>query len=250
MNTNKTRQTYRCRSDYNSLIIVFIIFVIHLNFSCNKSIHENLIEAARNGEISKIKTILDNGANVNYQDASGKTVLHLLCLLPFVEDNSQSSDSIFLYLIDHGSDVNIADKNGNTPLFYSIQSGNYDVTVFLVNHGANVNQRNKNLQTPMYNAVSFIISGVKEVRSIEFVRFLYQAGADILVKDKEGKNLMHNSKDPMITAWLIEHGLSPRLKDIYGKTPLDYSSAEIFKMRDAIAGADSGPASLKNSAKN
>jgi ankyrin repeat protein len=227
------------KSKYSILnfTVTFFVLLFSLNgVSCRNNINENLLEAASKADLSTVKDLLDKGANPDYPDVQGKTALHILCSLPSLENESRGADSMIFNFIQHGANVNLPDKKGNTPLFYSTQAGNYDATVSLVNHGANVNQRNNDLRTPLFNAVAFVIAGVKEIRGLEFVRFLYQAGADIFVKDKEGKNLMHNSKDPVITAWLIDHGLSPSLRDNYGKTPLDYFSAEIFKVRDSMTG--------------
>lgn len=204
------------------------------------------MSAVRTGDIIKIKDSIRNGGDPNFQDSSGKAVLHHLCSQEDLIKEQPGEENIWFHLIARGADINRTDINGNTPLFACIQSGNYPGTLALVNHGARVNHRNNDLRTPLFTAVGFVIAGINNIPSMRFVRLLHEAGADIFIHDREGKNLMHASKDPGVTAWLIEHGLSPKLKDKYGKTPLDYSSAEIFRLRDIIAGTNLAKDKFKN----
>ena len=218
----------------NSRRIVLTIGIF-LGFSCLNNNNENLVKAASLGNFEEIRKMLNKGAQPDFRDATGKTPLQILLSLPDISQKNFEMESILIEFIQHGADINQMDAKGNTALFYAIESGNYDLTRSLVHHGANVNHRNQNLHTPLFKAVGFTHRPGIEISGMDLVRILYQAGGDIFLKDKEGKNLMHSSRDPMITAWLMEKGLSPKLRDNYGKTPLDYFTSEIFKARDSIA---------------
>lgn len=222
--------------DYKKYLCYFSI-VAYLTIwlsSCEGKINSELIDSARIFDVTQIQELLKKGGDPNYADSSGKTALHWLCI--FAESKPGNSQRIIHLLTGYGANVNLQDHDGNTPLFYAIKSGNYEATESLVNHGARINIKNKYLQTPVFQAVSFIVAGNPEVNSMNYVRLLYEAGADLRVKDKEGKNLIHASRNPEVTAWLIEKGLNPKERDKYRKTPLDYSSSEIFQLRDSIAG--------------
>lgn len=60
---------------------------------------------------------------------------------------------------------------------------------------------------------------------------LFAAGANLHVQDARGMNLLHvalicsssEAKAQEIMQWLIEQGLSPAKKDLYGKRPSDYA---------------------------
>ncbi|KAG4097309.1 ankyrin repeat-containing domain protein, partial [Neocallimastix lanati (nom. inval.)] len=39
-------------------------------------------------------------------------------------------------LVEHGTDINIKNKNGITSLFYAYESGNNDLIEYLIEHGA------------------------------------------------------------------------------------------------------------------
>lgn len=107
-----------------------------------------------------IKRLLDNGANPNIQDLTGKSPL-----LAFVTEYGTNQQVIEM-LLEAGADVNIvdssgqnlafklydldlvksmidaginishADKEGFTPLHWHVKSGRYDMVVLLVEHGA------------------------------------------------------------------------------------------------------------------
>jgi len=38
-----------------------------------------LVKACEEGNVEKVKTLLENGANILYQDEKGKTLLHVAC---------------------------------------------------------------------------------------------------------------------------------------------------------------------------
>ena len=55
-----------------------------------------------------MRKLIDAGANVNLQDASGKTPLHYACEI--------KNRTLILVLIQKGADITLTDKYGNTPL--------------------------------------------------------------------------------------------------------------------------------------
>ena len=81
-------------------------------------------------------------------------------------------------LIENGTDVNIQDEYGQTPLHLASESSYLDVVKFLIENGADVNITNNN-GTPLHNAC--------ENGHLDIVKFLIENGADINIKDKEGK---------------------------------------------------------------
>lgn len=77
------------------------------------------------------------------------------------------------YLRERGDEVNVADKDGFTPLHFAAQQQHADVAALLIEAGADLNTRNKFGNTPLSGA----LFNVRD-REGEVVRVLLDAGAD------------------------------------------------------------------------
>jgi ankyrin repeat protein len=53
-------------------------------------------------------------------------------------------------LLDKKLSINQYDQNGNTPLFYAIESKNANIVNLLAQNGADVNKANKHGHTPLF----------------------------------------------------------------------------------------------------
>ena len=87
---------------------------------------EELLEAAKNNDLEKVKFLIDKGADVNAKDYFDMTAL-----MYAVDDYD-----ITKLLIDSGADVNLIDINGKTALIYASQKGHLEVAEFLKANGA------------------------------------------------------------------------------------------------------------------
>lgn len=128
----------------------------------------NIINAAANGYIEVVKYLIKQGADVNAQDKDGKTALHyaaanghvdaVKCLIEQgVEVNAAESKNrrtalhyavangsleLLRYLLENllekGSDVDVKDKHGISPLRYAVAKGNSAVVSILLKYGADI----------------------------------------------------------------------------------------------------------------
>lgn len=104
----------------------------------------NLIKKSHNYKNidTKIKILLEKGADPNISDFKNMTVLHLV-IKRFLGFNSFIFFDIINSLIEYGADINALDEVGHSPLSYSIINFNgrysYDIIKFLIKNGADVN---------------------------------------------------------------------------------------------------------------
>jgi ankyrin repeat protein len=85
------------------------------------------------------------------------------------------------YLQEHGDEVNIADKDGFTPLHIAAQQQHADVATLLIEAGADPNARNRFGNTALWVALFNVRDGDGEV-----VRVLLDAGADPDAENNSG----------------------------------------------------------------
>ena len=94
---------------------------------------ERLWNAARNNRINEAKTLIQNGANVNFRGPSNTTPLHPASAFSDLE--------LVQYLVEHGADINARNDIGNTPLIFAVTGGKLANAKYLIDMGANVNAR-------------------------------------------------------------------------------------------------------------
>jgi len=93
-----------------------------------KKLSKQLIEAAEEWNLKKVKELVKQGADVNAVDHCGGTALTYAA----IGDNLD----IVKYLIEeHGADVNAVDEWGRTVLMYAAEKGNLDMVKYLIEHG-------------------------------------------------------------------------------------------------------------------
>lgn len=121
-----------------------------------------LFEALRNGEASKVRTAIQEGADVNSRDPDGNTLLMNAAVYATTADLE--------FLLAHGAEVNAANKAGHTALMRAMPD--LVKIKLLVEHGANVNAVTSAGNTPLLLAA--------HIRSAEeVVRYLIRSGADL-----------------------------------------------------------------------
>lgn len=104
--------------------------------------------AAYAGCYNSVRLLVEAGADVNFHDSQGKTVLMYLAVIPTI------SFEVLNVIIDRpGADINIANPiNGLSALHFALGDKNLRVLNHLIAKGANVNITDQNGFTPVFHA--------------------------------------------------------------------------------------------------
>ena len=201
------------------VLSVLAVWVLSMQIT-NALYEEELLKAAKNGDLQTVTNYISKGADVNSKDYFGATALMSAAYRGFTE--------IVKILIEHGADVNARDHDGNTALDktpLNPQNGKkmLEIAKLLLEHGADVNSKDR------YGATA--LSYAAGAGFTEMVKLLLKYGADINAKSYGGYPpgieaagekiaLMHAAARGHIETVnvLLEHGADVNAKNEYGKT--------------------------------
>jgi len=188
------------------------------------------------GDLTKVKSFLRKGIDINSKDALEYTALHYA-----VQGGHREMAE---FLIAQGADVNAEQEGWRTPLHIAAKTGHTDVAELLIANGANINAGGD--WTPIQEAayyskdmVELLITKGADIDGGEWTalhsavdngdkdiaELLIAKGADLNIKDGEGRTPLH------IAAWyypnfvelLIANGADINAKNNEGQTPLWYA---------------------------
>nr|XP_023473933.1 putative ankyrin repeat domain-containing protein 31 isoform X2 [Equus caballus] len=100
--------------------------------------------AARRGNLSLVKALIESGADVNLQDNAGWTPLH--------EASGEGCDDIIVELLKAGANVNCENLDGILPLHDAVANSHLKAAEILLQHGANPNQKDQKRKTALDEA--------------------------------------------------------------------------------------------------
>jgi len=103
--------------------------------------------------------------------------------------------------LEEGTDPNIRDGDGNTPLHFAASKGCAEVARLLLRHGADPNAQDKSGETPLHIAAS--------KGHVDVMRLLLEHGADPSIRNRDGKTPLdlaeergHREVASLIEEWL------------------------------------------------
>jgi ankyrin repeat protein/outer membrane lipoprotein-sorting protein len=213
-----------------------------------------LFKAFGAGDMARVRSLVETGADVNAHGEGGMTPLHeaavtarpeMVELLlqhgadpnsrrdsgatPLMEATQNLNMRVARLLLDGGADVNAATKKGTTTLHFAAAHGQLALIELLLQHGANVNARDGDGWTPLGAAAGFAHPRI--------ARLLVAKGADVNVADKRGYTPLHGAVGAATEAsdngsaaevadalelvrFLIDRGADVNARDGKGRTPL------------------------------
>ncbi|OUM68515.1 hypothetical protein PIROE2DRAFT_34857, partial [Piromyces sp. E2] len=121
-------------------------------------------------------------------------------------------------LLEKNADVNVIDKDSNTPLIDAINGGNTDIINLLLEKNADLSKRDKDLNTPLMVAVS-----CNQSKNDKLFKYLIKNGANIYATDLYGNSaLMYACTNDDFTKikYLIKRGININIQNNDGDTAL------------------------------
>lgn len=198
-----------------------------------------LTTTERNKEIplDSLRILLENGADPNLPDNSGRTPLFWPTLV-YVDKRWQRNKAIFDLLIAYGADPTVRDNDGNT-LLHDF-GDNLPIFHALIEKGLDINARNHKGQTPLVC--------MAQERPFRTIKAMIAAGADIEIRDEQGRGLLHllavdtETDDTRPMRMLIKLGADIHARDNLGRTPLHYAAgAHHYYALIVLLGAGADP---------
>jgi len=145
-------------------------------------------QAAKNGNISRVRNLLNQGTNVNTRNTIDFTPLHWAAEAGHMD--------IVRLLLSRGASVNARSRIGETPLHWAAYQGNVNIVHELLRHGAHVNPRDNQGRTPLHWAV-FVFPGHPRV-----ARVLVEAGAKLSYRNMNGRKPLNAALNNQIRSAL------------------------------------------------
>ncbi len=182
--------------------------------------------AAYIGRLDKVKELLANGADIN---------LRLSRIDPSMLEE--------LSAIYRDTPPKQGKPRGDTPLHRAVRGGHADVVEFLAAAGADLEARGDVGQTPLHDAAYLGFAGIAEV--------LISHGADVNVaaEDHEGRGqtplqIAAHCGHTATVAILLAKGADANVKNVQGRTALDYAWDRRFADVVALLGGDANDPAL------
>ena len=134
-------------------------------------------DAVEKNDLTRVKQLLNEGANIDKTDEFGYSSLHLA--------SYKGLNEMARLLIDSDINVDIKDKNGQTALHYVALNNQFDLAELLLEKGANLTEEDVYGNQPLWTAV-FNDKGRND--RIDIIKLFLKYGADINHKNKVDKS--------------------------------------------------------------
>lgn len=170
-----------------------------------KSLHQ----AAADGDIEQVKSLISKGADINAKDEDGDTALHIAI--------DHGRQDVVKPLLDKGADINTKTRyGGRTPLHQACLRGQTDTAELLIAKGADVNAIDS-----IWGAKPLACAAYEGHKNT--VELLLSKGADINHKNRAGNTALSDAAfrgNLDVVEFLIAKGAKVDEKNYYDATPV------------------------------
>lgn len=195
---------------------------------------KRLVLAARYGEESVLKYLLDGGMDINSKDPYGDTAL--------IAAAGNGRTAIVQLLLERGAKINLTNDQAHTALMSAAARGDYQLVHTLIGAGATVDIRNNQGETALFLATQY--------GHMSTVKVLLNAAANPNLQNTIPANkynggftsLMYATthgltREPVdwsaIAQLLLDNGANPNLNNSHGESALVFAN----KRQDAVIAA-------------
>ena len=153
--------------------------------------NSSLLENVTDRNTMDVKSLLENGSEVNAKDNSNETAL--------IRASMNGHTDIVKMLLDRGTDVNAKNNYGNTALIRASMNGHTDTVALLLEKGADVNVTNNYGWTSLINTSRWghkkVVLLIKNhIRRTELMKQILKTALIV----KKGKRLTQKKNKPLV----------------------------------------------------
>lgn len=184
-------------------------------------LNEQLLQAAAQGERSKIQDLLSEDIDINVQDANKRTAVMIATYNNDVE--------MARMLIEAGADVNIQDDRQNNPFLYAGAEGYLEILNFTITAGADSSITNRYGGTALIPASEHgyldVVQELLTTTAVD-VNHVNNLGWTALIEAiilNDG-----NQRQQQVVQLLIAHGANVKIADNKNISPLQHAKAKGF----------------------
>ncbi|KAL4168779.1 hypothetical protein KRP22_012171 [Phytophthora ramorum] len=155
----------------------------------------------------KVKSLLNDGTNINAMNEVGITPLRLAL--------DSGNTEMAAVLLEHGADMTAGKQYGSSMLHVAVRNGNEEMVQLLLDRGADLSATDGNGSSTLHIAV--------RSENVEMVQLLLAENADITAKEEDGSTVLHiavSSGNSKMIKLLLDHGAALEARDENNKTAL------------------------------
>lgn len=157
----------------------FLILLLFFAFNGSSVFAQNIFEAARSGDVSRIEFLMSIQADtINKINENGFTPLIIACY--------RDQKKVVELLLNKGVDVNYNSPEG-TALIGTCYKGNIELTKMLLEHKANIHAQNEQGTTALIFAA--------QANNVALVSLLLASGANKEMKERSGRTALDYARE-------------------------------------------------------
>lgn len=213
--TNKDQETPLLRAVHQGHTAVVRLLLAHgaSTAPAKHPAYSPLHRAAARGRLEVLELLLAHGADVNGADPEDPVT-------PLHEAISAGQGAAARFLLARGAKVDAQCSGGDTPLHWAVLNDRADLVELLLDHGAQVNLANK------YGEVALLMTVQRnELPAIARLLLDRKANPDGATNARDGTPLLVASREgrPEFVRLLVTRGATANCADEDGRTPLRYA---------------------------